>query len=141
MTVASPSSKSVEQVQSVDAIQVSENPALYDVPLATIVASQQQPVKFTGAPMGTTATPYPEPMRNSSKAIASLVCAIVGLFFFGIILGPVAICLAVAALNEINEQPDRVTGKCLATSGLIIGIIGFIGSIIIIIMWSSSSTY
>lgn len=111
-----------------------------------------QRVKFTGdVPMGTSdaasasaaAIPYQhEPRRNASgMAIASLVCAIIGLVIcvLGVLLGPIAICLAVAALKDIKEKPNQVAGKCMATSGLIIGIIAFIVSIIIIIVWSSPS--
>jgi Domain of unknown function (DUF4190) len=100
--------------------------------------SVNAPTKFTGAPMGTcpTITEATPSHSTSGKAIVSLVCSIVGCFFFGLIYGPIAICLAVAAMNEIKEQPpDRFKGKCMATSGLILGIIGFIGSIIVSSMY------
>jgi ABC-type Fe3+ transport system permease subunit len=80
--------------------------------------------------------------RYSCKAIASLICALasVPLYFFwypsGWLVGSIAVCLAVAALYEIKESPDQeviMGGRCMATTGLIIGIIEFILSIIVII--------
>lgn len=86
-------------------------------------------------------TPTPERTRkNRGKAIASLVCAVVGFLCyyifvpFGVMLFPFAICLAVLAMIEMKQQPDsNVAGKCMAITGLIIGIIGFILSIILIV--------
>ena len=97
--------------------------------------------KFVGASMGSAAPPsYQQDKKNSGKAIASLVCAIVGLFAFvlGVVLGPVAIGLAVSAKNDIKRKPNELKGECMATSGLIIGIIGFVLSIIVIAMWASA---
>jgi Domain of unknown function (DUF4190) len=95
--------------------------------------------KFVGASMGSAAPPsYQQDKKNSGKAIASLVCAIVGLFVLGVVLGPVAIGLAVSAKNDIKRKPNELKGECMATSGLIIGIIGFVLSIIVIAMWASA---
>lgn len=74
------------------------------------------------------------PTETSGMAIAALVCGIIGLFFFGIILGPVAICLGLSAKNKIREDPQRYTGQCQATAGIVLGIIDVIGSIIFIII-------
>ena len=103
--------------------------------------------KFSGAPMGSaTAVPSapfgsatvvpvstPEP-ATSGKAIASLVCGIIGIFVVGIVLGPIAICLATAAKNEIKARPNELKGECVATGGLVTGIVGFILSIIWILV-------
>lgn len=59
---------------------------------------------------------------TSGEAIASLVCAIVGFFTFGIILGPIAIVLARTARRKIKEDPE-LEGDGIATAGLVIGII------------------
>jgi len=56
------------------------------------------------------------------EAIASLVCAIIGLFTLGIILGPVAIVLAKKARRKIQEDPE-LGGDGIATAGLVIGIV------------------
>jgi Domain of unknown function (DUF4190) len=75
--------------------------------------------------------------KHSVKAIASLICAIAGLLtlFLGIVLCPVAICLAVRALKEIKENPDQVGGRCMSISGLVIGIIGFASSFILVFLF------
>jgi Domain of unknown function (DUF4190) len=148
VVVASVTTEDANQVISDPQPQAVQAQPVYAVPIqapvqvspAVVVAPQQQSVvkngdqKFIGAPMGTAATKYHEPKKTSGKAVASLICAILGLFVLGIILGPVAICLAVAAKNDIKAKPDQLTGKCMATSGLIIGIIGFVLSIIILVM-------
>ena len=56
------------------------------------------------------------------EAIASLVCAIVGFFTLGIVLGPIAIVLAKTARRKIQEDPE-LGGDGLATAGLVIGIV------------------
>ena len=56
------------------------------------------------------------------EAIASLVCAIVGFFTLGIILGPIAIVLAKTARRKIREDPE-LGGDGIATAGLVIGIV------------------
>jgi len=64
----------------------------------------------------------------------SLVLSIIGLFLLGIVLGPIAICLAVSAKNDIKKRPQQVQGTGMANAGLIIGIIGIILSIVLIIL-------
>jgi len=71
-------------------------------------------------------------------AVASLVCAIVGYFFLGIILGPIAIALATGARRRIRENSE-LEGNGLAIAGLVIGIVdtvlwGFLVLWIIIIV-------
>jgi hypothetical protein len=56
------------------------------------------------------------------EAIASLVCAIIGLFTLGIILGPIAIVLARTARRKIQEDPE-LGGDGIATAGFVIGIV------------------
>ena len=93
------------------------------------------PVKtppFTGAVVG--GPPPAAPVENNKKAIWSLVCAIIGLFILGIVLGPVAIFLGVQAKQEIKARPSQLKGEGMATAGIVIGVIAFIGSIIIIAM-------
>lgn len=75
------------------------------------------------------------------EAIASLVCAIIGLFTLGIILGPIAIVLATTARRKIREDPE-LGGDGIATAGLVIGIVDtalwalgiFIGIIILLVV-------
>lgn len=95
------------------------------------------PTKFSGAVAG---GPVESEQRESSvsgKAIGSLVCAILGLFILGVVLGPVAICLGVSANNDIKEQPGVIKGECMATSGIVIGTISFVLSVVVIAIIAS----
>lgn len=59
-----------------------------------------------------------ETKTTNSWAIASFVCSIVGLFAFGIILGPLAIIFANKAKSTMSENEQ---GNGLADAGKIIG--------------------
>lgn len=109
----------------------SEPPQSAETPTTTVIAVPMGNISSDKTPVHISSDPIP---TTSGKAIASLVCAIIGLFILGIVLGPVAICLAVQAKKEIDEQPKRVAGKCLATSGMVIGIIGTILSVLFLIL-------
>jgi len=62
------------------------------------------------------------PVEQAGGAIASLVCAIIGYFFLGIVLGPIAIALATGARRRIRENPE-LGGNGIAIAGLVIGIV------------------
>lgn len=67
--------------------------------------------------------PVPEEATIPCKeAKESLIYAIVGLFCFGIILGPVAISKAMTAKKMIAQNP-RLTGSGKAQAGFILGIL------------------
>lgn len=69
---------------------------------------------------------YPRP-RTEGMAVASMVLGITSIFFcyLGVLIGPVAIGLSIAGRRSINaEPPGAVTGKGMATAGLVTGIIG-----------------
>ena len=59
-----------------------------------------------------------ETKTTNSWSIASFVCSIVGLFAFGIILGPLAIIFANKAKRTMTENEQ---GNVLADAGKIIG--------------------
>ena len=67
---------------------------------------------------------------GKTYGIVSLILAIIGIFVFGIILGPIAIIL-----GAIGRKKDDSKG--LATAGLIIGIIVTVLSIIFLIWWGA----
>lgn len=73
--------------------------------------------------------------QRAKGAVASLICSIIGLFFFQMILGPVAISLASGARRRIQENP-RLEGGGIAAAGLMIGIIDSVifGVVILMIM-------
>ena len=60
--------------------------------------------------------------EQAGGAAASLVCAIIGFFIFGFVLGPIAIVLSRGATRRIRENPE-LGGNELAIAGLVIGII------------------
>jgi hypothetical protein len=63
-----------------------------------------------------------QPKGEVKEANDALIYSIIGIFCFGIILGPIAISKASKALNIIKADPGY-TGKGKAQAGLIIGII------------------
>jgi hypothetical protein len=76
-----------------------------------------------GRPMAEEAT---IPCKEANEA---LIIAIIGIFFCGIILEPIAFFKALAAQKKIGEDP-RLAGSGKATAAMIIGIVGFILSIV-----------
>jgi len=71
----------------------------------------------------------PPARANSSKAVWSLVCAIVGLLCFGIILGPVAIVL--------GRQAQRQGGGGMAKAGEILGYVDVALFVLWIVIYAS----
>lgn len=72
-------------------------------------------------------SPYGAPAApNSSKATWSLVCGILGLFCFGIILGPVAIVLGRQAQREGRPGGIAKAGEILGYVDVALFIIGVI---------------
>jgi len=68
--------------------------------------------------------------EGQSKATAALVCGIIGLFVFGLILGPIAIVMA----NKAESLGVKATGgKVLGWIDLIFGVL-VIGYIILATM-------
>lgn len=103
---------------------------------AKVSAQPAKNPKFSGAPMGaSSASAPPPPPKTSGKAITALVLAIIGFFIVGIIFGPIAICLAASAKNDIRERPTQVKGEGIANAAMIVGAIALIVSIVIIILY------
>jgi hypothetical protein len=67
---------------------------------------------------------------NNGKAVAALVCGIVGLAVFGFILGIIAIVLGSVAKKEIERSGQG--GRGMATAGIVLGIIDIIAGIFIL---------
>ena len=85
---------------------------------------------------------------TSGKAVASLVCSLVGLgfcFFVGQILG---IVFGYQARREIRESGGALTGEGMATAGIIVGWVGlaidilFVGfSLLWFIVFAGAAAY
>lgn len=67
---------------------------------------------------------------SNGMAVAGFVCGVVGLFIFGIILGPLGIIFSAIGLSKSNKEGRPLRG--LAIAGLVCGIIGVIGWAIVI---------
>ena len=70
------------------------------------------------------------PAGVNKLAIASLVCGLAGIPFFGLITGLVAVLLAVLALSAIRASSQRGLG--LALAGVLLGIVDVAGWIILL---------
>ena len=73
------------------------------------------------------------PRVMAEGAVSSVVVGIIGLAFFGFILGWVAISRGRKALNLIEEGPERYHGKPLAIAGIILGGVDIVGWIVVIL--------
>ena len=78
-----------------------------------------------GTPVAPVAFPPPPPApvvasETSGKAVASLICGIIGIFPFCVI----AIILGHISLSQIGKGAGRLTGKGVAIAGLVLGYLG-----------------
>ena len=69
---------------------------------------------------------YPPPAHTNGKAMWSMIVGIVSIVFcyLGVLIGPVAIVLAVLGKKDIKRSNGAQTGEGMATAGLITGIVG-----------------
>lgn len=69
---------------------------------------------------------YPQAPQSSGKATAAMIVGIVSIVvcYVGVLIGPVAIVLAVQAKKDIRRSNGTQTGDGMATAGLITGIVG-----------------
>lgn len=72
------------------------------------------------------APPYAGPSETSGKAIASLIFGILFLIFPAAVA---AIILGHLSLSDINKSAGRLTGRGIATTGLVLGYFGVLGLI------------
>ncbi len=69
----------------------------------------------------------PRPAGSSTKAIWGLVLGIISMVFcyLGVLIGPAAIIVSVLARRDIDARPPgALSGRGMATAGLVTGIIG-----------------
>jgi thiol:disulfide interchange protein len=64
------------------------------------------------------------PPRRSGKALASVICGVLGLFLIPLVLPVAAIVLGVMARREIEGAHGRVTGIGMAMAGILLGATG-----------------
>lgn len=75
----------------------------------------------------------PTGSESNGKALAAMVCGIIGIFIAGIILGILAIVLGATAKRDMNEQPGRWRNEGQATAGVVLGIIDVVLGVIFLI--------
>lgn len=80
-------------------------------------------------------SPAPAAPETSGKAVASLVCSIIGFFTCPIVLHVVGIVMGNLALKDIRAAPGRLTGTGMAKTGIILGIVGLALFIIGFCIW------
>ncbi len=62
-------------------------------------------------------------IKTTGFAVASLVCAIVGIFVGAVILGPLAVVFGAVALSRIKKSEGRIKGRGLGIAGIALGIV------------------
>lgn len=75
----------------------------------------------------------PVPSGTSGMAISSLILGLSS-FICSIFTGIIAIVLGIVALNKISSSQGRVTGKGLAITGITLGAIGSVASIVLLLI-------
>ncbi|MEJ7633427.1 DUF4190 domain-containing protein [Aeromicrobium sp.] len=102
-------------------------PAYGQAPPAYVQPTYGQAPQAYGQPAyGQPGYGYPAPPSNNNKALWAMITGIVSIFFcyLGVLIGPVAIVLAVLGKKDIKGSNGTQTGDGMATAGLITGIIG-----------------
>jgi hypothetical protein len=85
--------------------------------------------RFDGMPSAT-----PGDTSTSGVAVAAFICSLVGLWIAGIPLG-------VHAQRQIDQSGGRKTGRGFATAGIVLGIIGVVGTIVLVIVIVSAAKH
>lgn len=73
-------------------------------------------------------TPYGKPLVNHPNAVPALVVSLIS-YVFCPLLGAVGLFMGISALNGVNREPDRYTGKGMAISGIVLGGLATIGTL------------
>lgn len=74
------------------------------------------------------------PLQTLPQATTAMCLGIASLVVFGIILGPIAICIGISAKKTIQANPNKYMGEGQATTGIVCGSIAVILWIILIII-------
>jgi type IV pilus assembly protein PilA len=64
------------------------------------------------------------PQQNSSMALASMICGIIGVVLIPVVVSIPAIILGHLSLSEIKRSAGRIGGRGMAIAGLVLGYLG-----------------
>jgi hypothetical protein len=88
--------------------------------------------------------PYGTPVETHPQAVVALILGIVGLVACPIV-GPGAVYLGHKARKEIDAEPHRYTGRGMATTGFVLGIVGtlflVVSVVLLTVLGIASSSY
>jgi len=81
----------------------------------------------------------PAPPRTEGMATGAMVAGIVGLLCgvigcLGLVVGPIGVVLGLVARNKIDKSAGTLTGRPMATAGLVCGALGTLISVIWLIV-------
>lgn len=81
--------------------------------------------------------PLPQAPPNAGGAVASMVLGIVSMFLccFGWITGIIAVALAAKAMKQISDSGGQYSGRGMAITGLVLGIIALVCYLPWMILW------
>ena len=71
--------------------------------------------------------------RTDARAVAALVCGVLGLLILPLVFGAVAVILGRRSRQEISEQPLALKGLGLATAGVVLGAIDVVVFVIFVV--------
>jgi hypothetical protein len=74
-------------------------------------------------------SPYPAPQPGNGIAIAAMVCALVGLLFFGVVLGPLGVIFGSIGLGRAKRG---ASGRGMAITGIVVGIIDVLAFVVLL---------
>jgi hypothetical protein len=88
--------------------------------------------------------PYGTPVESHPQAVVALILGIIGLVACPIV-GPGAVYLGHKARKEIDAEPHRYTGRGMATTGFVLGIVGtlflVLSVVLLTVLGIASSSY
>ena len=71
--------------------------------------------------------------RTDARAVAALVCGVLGLLILPLVFGAVAVILGRRSRQEISEQPLALKGLGLATAAVVLGAIDVVVFVIFVV--------
>jgi hypothetical protein len=103
-------------------------PPMFEEPVASPPPFSNEPAVGYMEPQfgqpGGFQSPVPNPDKNQTLAIVSLISGLVGIFFCGGLIGPIALITGFMARKRATQNPTEYGGETLALIGIITGALG-----------------